>query len=134
MEFWWIPVEWNLEEGPANLFIPVFSIPVEFWWILEFTQECSPKWSYNPFVYLLCIIIYLFVTNNKQSLFGNHTCQTWPLSFFFPPPPTMLVTTTSTQQRHQQQPPDCAHRQQQPPMKMTTQEHKLLPKNTNDCP
>ena len=47
-------VEWNLAEGPANLFIPVFSIfhlsmvptgiPEEFWWILEFTLEYSPEY------------------------------------------------------------------------------------------
>ena len=37
-------MEWNLAEGPAKLFIPVFSIPVEYWWIPEFTPECSPEW------------------------------------------------------------------------------------------
>jgi len=29
-----------------------------------------------PFVYLLYIIVYLFVTDNKQCLFGNHVYQT----------------------------------------------------------
>jgi len=38
-------VEWNLAESSANLSIPVFSIPVEFWWIPEFTPECSPEWT-----------------------------------------------------------------------------------------
>ena len=38
-----IPLEWNLAEGPAKLFIPVSSIPLEFQWIPEFTPECSPE-------------------------------------------------------------------------------------------
>jgi len=53
------------------------------------------------FIYLLLIIVYLFVMDNKQCLFGNHGHQTWPLfsshhrHLFLPPPPTMLVTAAT---------------------------------------
>ena len=56
-----IPVEWNLAEGPANLKIPVFSIPVEFWWIPEFTLECSPEWAGMAFHWNHLFICYLFL-------------------------------------------------------------------------
>ncbi|KIJ90076.1 hypothetical protein K443DRAFT_117139, partial [Laccaria amethystina LaAM-08-1] len=53
-----------------------------------------------PFVYLLLIIVYLFVTD-KQHLFGDHATQTRPLSSSHhhqpcsPTRPTMFVTTTA---------------------------------------
>ena len=60
------------------------------------------EWNSTAFHLFICyIIVYLFVTDNKQCLFGNHVYQTLPL--FFPPPPppcspplpTILITTTS---------------------------------------
>jgi hypothetical protein len=129
VEFRWIPVEWNLAEGPANLFIPVFSIPVEFRWIPEFTPECSPEWRspewagtefhWNPFDHLLRIIVCLFVMANKQYLFGNHAHQTRPLSSSHhhqqcssPPPPFVTahdglndVSTTTNGLRSRPQTP-----------------------------
>ena len=53
-----------------------------FQWIPEFTSECSPEWTgmkfhCNLFLYLLCIIVYLFGMDNKQCFFVH---QTLPLS------------------------------------------------------
>ena len=87
-------MEWNLAEGSAKFSIPVFSIPVEFRWIPEFTPECSAEWCSAEWTGILFpgmgrngisrfvwyIIVYLFVTDNKQGLFGKHVYQTSPLS------------------------------------------------------
>ena len=93
-------MEWDLAEGPAKLFILVFSIPVEFRWIPEFTPECSPEWSspewagmafrWNGF-----FVCYLFVMDNKQCLFGS---VTW-LLFSLPPPSRHTTTNTPPTQR-----------------------------------
>ena len=100
-----ILVEWNLAEGSANLFIPVLSILVEFRWILEFTQKCSPEWSslewtgmVFPGIHLNCLFVcYLFVMNNKQCLVDcsshHHHQHTWR-----PQLPTQQM------QQHPQQP------------------------------
>ena len=65
------------------------------------------EWNFKAFRLFVCyIIVYLFVMDNKQGLFGNHIYQTSPLSSshqhlhhvrhhcpqsLSPPPPTMIV-------------------------------------------
>jgi hypothetical protein len=97
-------VEWNLAEGSANLFIPVFPIPVEFRWIPEFIPECSPEWhsperagtefhrnSVRSFAAHIC----LFICDGQQTMF---VWQSWSpnTSLFFPPPPPCSSTPPAT--------------------------------------
>ena len=64
------------------------------------------EWNFMAFHLFVCyIIVYLFVMDNKQCLFGNHVCQTSPLSSSHhhhhvrhhcpqsssPPPPTVIA-------------------------------------------
>ena len=127
MEFRWIPVKWDLAEGPANLFIPVLSIPVEFRWILEFIPECSPEWSSlewvgTAFRWNGLFVCYLFVMDNKQCLFGSRTRLLFSL-----PPPSRHTTTNDDR-------PHCGWRQPQTMMPTNTNGHKQpqRPRN-NEC-
>ena len=99
-----------MAEGPANLFIPVLSIPVEFRWILEFTLECSlewssPEWAGTAFRWNGLFVCYLFVMDNKQCLFGSVTSLLFSL-----PPPSRHMTTED----------DCPHCERRRPPTTTT--------------